>query len=143
MNRTIKFRAWDDDVKHMFYSEKAFENDYFFEFKNGELRGFAIRPPRPSADPMEPPEPYCDDYDVMQYTGLKDKKGVEIYEGDIVQFDVVRSIWDEEKHEVIEHRPETWKRVVEYKAPKFIIHWYPNKIEVIGNVHSTPELLKE
>lgn len=78
-----------------------------------------------------------------EYIGLEDKNSKEIYEGDIVQFDVVVPIWNDEKHEVEEHRPETWRRVVEYKTPKFIIHWYPEKMKIIGNIRENPELLGE
>ena len=82
--RIIKVRAWDEDAEHMFYSDKP-EDDYFFEFMDGNLRGFAIRPPRGSDNPMEPPEPYVDDFPIMQFTGFI-VENREIYEKDIVKF---------------------------------------------------------
>ena len=80
---------------------------------------------------------------VGQFIGLKDKNKVDIYKDDIVEFNVVNMIWDEEKHEVKEHRLETRRRVVEWETPKFIKHWYPEKMEVIGNIHQHSDLLKE
>ena len=82
---------------------------------------------------------------IMQYTGLKDKNGKEIYEGDIVRGyfnadDVEDYLWlrltDEEKKQ-------EWKLFeVEdihfgYKEP------VPEILEVIGNIYENPELLKE
>lgn len=82
----IKVRAWDEYTEYMFYSDKP-EDDYFFAFnEQGVLRGFVIRPPRPSSDPMEPPEPYTDDYPVMLFIGLHGRNNVEIYEGDILKY---------------------------------------------------------
>ncbi len=65
--REIKFRAWDKVEKQMI--TKNFGNFINFNgtvFHNGMKQG---------------------DWTLMQYTGLKDKNGKEIYEGDIVQFE--------------------------------------------------------
>jgi uncharacterized phage protein (TIGR01671 family) len=69
---------------------------------------------------------------LMQYTGLKDKNGVEIYEGDIVRFldiDGVDSVTE------VEFREGGFYPF----APDFI-HWC--NVEVIGNIYENPELLE-
>ena len=102
MNREIKFRAFD---KHMNFMEE----------------------PR---DIFEIPSSWDFDFvELMQFTGLKDKNGKEIYEGDIVKY---------------------------YNASVKSVEWYQggfylsgvshnpideNDVEVIGNIYENPELL--
>ena len=65
----------------------------------------------------------CSDYIIMQYTGFKDWKGVEVYEGDIIKGrlgQIAQVIWDEEYSRFI-------------TEPKWI-DGLPMYIEVIGNI---------
>jgi uncharacterized phage protein (TIGR01671 family) len=75
------------------------------------------------------------DYILMQYTGLKDKNGVEIYEGDVVSVDRHRGAiaWDDS-------RAAFTLGTVQF-APTYPIA--SKYLEVIGNIHENPELLND
>lgn len=78
------------------------------------------------------------DYNTLgQFTGLYDKQGEEIYEGDIVE-------WDEEKY-VIEWTEDTARfELVGEDVIYDFDNVYPKKeLEVIGNIYENSELLKE
>ena len=71
MNREIKFRVYDEDLKKMRYLNGSHDficfdekgNGYYHNMQTGLGEWFS---------------------DLMQYTGLKDKNGVEVYENDII-----------------------------------------------------------
>lgn len=110
MNRIIKFRAWDKDDSKMYLVDKLTTLEWITWIQKAEGKG---------------------NYELMQFTGLKDKNGKEIYEGDIIQ------IPDYAK-------PETFMVVVEwrdtgcYNVNSDALHL----IEIIGNVWEHPELIK-
>lgn len=149
--REIKFRAWDDEAK-----------TWLFGYELPNLGGFHMEGEvvlmgewgaemwnRISTD-------RADTLKLMQYTGLKDKNGVEIYEGDILARKNV-TVWEQ----YTDSKGDKWNRMTDKKTDHIASVFYDSSkaafatgnshlwlagnypdIEVIGNIYATPELLK-
>jgi len=141
--RTIKFRAWDNrtetwatDIKYqLFFNLETKPNGKFYIHDNSETGH--------------------DDYCLEQYTGLKDKNNVEIYEGDICLF--------KDYHTGVKYIKGKKKPLYKWDMIG-VVEWYENinpcpmfkfnivngnyfnnwcyLKEVIGNIHENPELLE-
>lgn len=69
------------------------------------------------------------DEDIQQFTGLKDRNGKEIYEGDFVESDVYRV------NGVVEYSGISIRPFLYYMNPE-------EDFEVLGNIYENPELLE-
>lgn len=79
---------------------------------------------------------------VGQLTGLEDKKGVEIYEGDIVEFRHIEPDKDG-KYVLGPKATITRKRkIVKWLSVGWIVELIIRDVEVVGNIYENPELLK-
>lgn len=132
--KNIKFRAWDSQTKRFIQDDVDVENRenhdlgnyaldpsgvlYFFQSDEGGMSVFEKK-----------------NAEIMQSTGLKDKNGKEIYEGDILKKAGIVS-WND----------------VEVRWSCVDIEWNDNRewhdmlylttpLEIIGNIYENPELI--
>lgn len=119
--REIKFRVWYEGTQFMDYSPNLVAG----HFDDNE-----VNVNEEIADSGHP---------WMQYTGRKDKRDQEIWEGDIVRFDVGKL---REEDEEIRHQ----KGAVLFDNDRCKygdwISIYCGNVEVIGNIHENPDLLQ-
>jgi uncharacterized phage protein (TIGR01671 family) len=121
--REIKFRAWDK--KH-----NCWDDDFAIH-----ADGCLYQPAKARWDISDiAVETAYDELEIMQFTGLKDKNGKEIYEGDIVSCaDVIVAVtWKDAGFHIITNESQGASMFVQDRAKHF---------EVIGNIYSNPELL--
>jgi hypothetical protein len=112
--REIKFRAWDKIEGKMWYPDAIMDGGRPMKCHMGVYISY------PEQEPHDP---------VMQFTGLQDSKGVEIYEGDITR-----------DGDIIE-----WTEDIcgEYGC----IGWNITTVgalyvSIVGNIYENPELLR-
>lgn len=132
--REIKFRVWDNDGEIMDTSESV---DELFSRVQEELKlPLELRTNRGIYLPFFKSNVY------MQYTGLKDKNGVEIYEGDIVNAVYFKNKWIGKI--IFNDNMACFELYVKHEDGHINSYLIGdmNSIEVIGNIYENPELLQ-
>ena len=124
--REIKFRAWVKQWNKMEYGV-GIMNGVVFR-KDGAIIGKKS--------------------ELMQYTGLKDKNGKEIYEGDILNNQENKIIpwpriveWDSEIFHGFVLRDNALGNKTKFPVHMSEVNWF-SQCEVIGNIYENPELIK-
>lgn len=130
--REYKFRVWDEKNREMQPCGIG-DNGHVTVWKDEESALYCVGVVNEGSSSI------IRDIDVMQYTGLKDKHGVEIYEGDILSHNnySLRTVIYEEKYARY-----MFKQLNDHTYYK-INNFQLVEIEVIGNIYENPELLKK
>ena len=109
MSRVLKFRGWDKSDNSGFYNHISLE------------------------------EMSRCDFDIMQFTGILDKNGVEIYEGDL--FDYKGQIVIVEYVDDMFHLKST--KYKNLSPGNYRLNTIGPRLEILGNIHQHSELLKD
>ena len=125
--REIKFRAWDKYKKEMIMPNTIGCEIIFID----ETGDFGV-------GRFDCNEDWYDDIEIMQYTGLKDKNGKDIYEGDIVKYkdEILQVYWYKEFCKFLINRTTNGAT----NGYEMFTLRCSEEVEVIGNIYENPEL---
>ncbi|MDJ8959746.1 YopX family protein [Clostridium perfringens] len=132
MGRDIKFKGWDSVNEVMLPVESINFREGYVSLNEGD---------NSLTDTLEMIE-------LIQYTGLKDKNGKEVYEGDIIE----SPLWEAEPYEIVfkdyAFKARDIRKKIMYGSDLFfdiddlLSGCVGETFEVIGNIYENPELLR-
>ena len=134
--REILFRGKAKAIAGCPYNNGKSDGEWVFGYIFPDLGAMKIRQ-------FEPDRPECNDYEidpetVGQYTGLTDKNGTKIFEGDIL------TIENEGVYAAIKYNESNAAFYVEDEDHEdYLGEAWETDVIIIGNIHDNPELLQK
>lgn len=128
--REIKFKVvWNNEVSNEAFTIGEFTEGIEMSFKDGETL------------PFKDIDWATDKVEYIQYTGLKDKNGKEIFEGDIMYYDTrignMKIVWEYSCYKLVSDNVYNNKKEEYERRSIGNVH----RLKIIGNIYSNPELL--
>lgn len=126
MSRVLEFRAWDKLAETFVFADKGYQghfildlNGQFYNLQNGSGGN---------------------EYIVQQYTGLKDKNGKKIFEGDILMIEFHKNSEEPPRYYPIEFYQGSF--CINCGSEDGCLMMHNGEYEVVGNIFQNPELIK-
>ena len=137
MSREIKFRAWvTEETFERSLPRMVYESETSDGFYSVNMKGELVLYWDDAYDPALR-ESVVEGYKLMQFTGLQDKNGKDIYEGDLVGY-------GDEDAAPITFEDGSFMWITDRRSGRSAINQdRARRLEVIGNIHENPELLEK